>query len=235
MTPAPPNPPLFFLLLPPLSSSSSLQPSHTDHHHHHQPQQQQQQRQQQQQLDPYALLSKPTWSVRALLPRSTSPPQPAQGKDEQDQDEPAVTVTRDQLRHLLRLSALPPAGDEAEAGRLLADLEAQLGFVRDVRRVDTAGVEPLRAIRDETAAGLREAAVTVDVLRHALAEEEVVGRCRRPRRRRGAGQKEPIEGVEDWDVLGCAAERVGRYFVVRSGKDAAASSDGVAHGVDGGS
>ncbi|KAL2149571.1 hypothetical protein VTH82DRAFT_8222 [Thermothelomyces myriococcoides] len=181
--------------------------------------------------DPYVLLSKPTWSVRALLPPSaSSQSQPAQER----------SITRDQLSHLLRLSALPQPADDAEADRLLADLDAQLHFVRDVQRVDTAGVEPLRSIRDETAAGLREATVTVDTLRHVLAEEEVVGRCKRPRRRRvvttattrKGGQKQ-IEGVEDWDVLGCAAEKVGRYFVVRSGKGAAAStSNGVVEGAN---
>jgi hypothetical protein len=61
-----------------------------------------------------------------------------------------------------------------------------------------------------------EAAITPETLRAALAEEEVVGRCARPRRRR-----DKVGGVkgagEEWDVLGQAGERVGRYFVVRSG------------------
>lgn len=54
-----------------------------------------------------------------------------------------------------------------------------------------------------------------------MAREEVVGRCKRPRRMRNKG--EDIKGVkgaaagEEWDVLGQAGERVGRYFVVRSG------------------
>ncbi|AEO61857.1 hypothetical protein MYCTH_2312522 [Thermothelomyces thermophilus ATCC 42464] len=208
------------------SSSSSSQPSHHDAHRP--------------QHDPYALLSKPTWSVRTLLPPSASR---SPSSSQPPQKEPSITP--DQLSHLLRLSALPQPADDAEARRMLADLDAQLHFVRDVQRVDTDGVDPLPSIRDETPAGLREATVTVDTLRHALAEEEVVGRCRRPRRRRtgtattsggkgGQGQKQ-IEGVEDWDVLGCAAEKVGRYFVVRSGKGAAATSNGFVEGFDRGS
>jgi hypothetical protein len=61
-----------------------------------------------------------------------------------------------------------------------------------------------------------EATVTPETLQAALAEEEVVGRCKRPRRRRnkvGGGKG----AGEVWDVLGQAGERVGRYFVVRSG------------------
>jgi Asp-tRNA(Asn)/Glu-tRNA(Gln) amidotransferase C subunit len=104
---------------------------------------------------------------------------------------------------------------------MLSTLHAQLHFVRDIQRVNTEGVEPLYSIRDETAEGMREATITVDTLRSALAEEDVFGRCKRPRRRkRRADQENQVldgAGVEDWDVLGCASQKVGRYFVVRSG------------------
>ena len=117
----------------------------------------------------------------------------------------------------------------------MRDLEAQLAFVRAVRDVDTAGVEPLRAVRDETAAGARKRRVGLDALRPALAHEDVVGHARRPRRRggrrlllqqggEGAGAADGhghddarIKGVEDWDVLAAASETAGPYFVVRSG------------------
>ncbi|KAK3293371.1 uncharacterized protein B0H64DRAFT_211480 [Chaetomium fimeti] len=176
-----------------------------------------------QQHDPHALLSKPTWSIRALLPPSspsstttTTPSQPPQ-------------ITPPQLTHLLRLSALPQPTTPTETSHMLATLHAQLHFVRDMQQVNTDGVEPLAAIRDETVAGQREATVGVATVRAALEAEETHGRCRRPRRRRGAAaaaheKKEDdaggggIEGVEDWDVLGGAGERVGRYFVVRSRK-----------------
>lgn len=113
----------------------------------------------------------------------------------------------------------------------MRDLEAQLAFVRAVRDVDTKGVEPLRAVRDETAAGARERAVGLDALRPVLAREDVVGHARRPRRRRygvegsaaagegegeGGGEGARIKGVEDWDVLAGASETAGPYFVVRS-------------------
>ena len=103
----------------------------------------------------------------------------------------------------------------------MRDLEAQLAFVRAVRDVDTRGVEPLRAVRDETAAGARERAVGLDALRPVLAREDVVGHARRPRRRRqgadtGEGEGARIKGVEDWDVLAGASETAGPYFVVRS-------------------
>jgi hypothetical protein len=100
--------------------------------------------------------------------------------------------------------------------------------VRDIQRVNTDNIPPLSAIRDETAAGQREATIGLAnvAVAAALREEEVHGRCRRPRRRRGQGaqgaqgerNEKGIEGVEDWDVLGGAGETVGRYFVVRSGK-----------------
>ncbi|KAL2140970.1 hypothetical protein VTI28DRAFT_3015 [Corynascus sepedonium] len=201
------------------------------------------------QHDPYTLLSKPTWSIRTLLPTPSSSSTTTTTTQQQDEEPPIVTP--EQLAHLLRLSALPqppdslsPEEKSLQTRRMLADLDAQLHFVRDIQRVNTEGIDPLPSIRDETAAGLREAAVTVETLRRALAEEEVVGRCRRPRRRRGntsegssatrthtgkgGGQLKPIEGVEDWDVLGTAAETVGRYFVVRSGTGGGAAAAGAA-------
>jgi len=92
--------------------------------------------------------------------------------------------------------------------------------VRDIQKVDTEGVEPLVAIRDETEEGIREVTIGVEQLKEALAKEVVVGRNRRPRRR--TGDVVDGRGVEDWDVLGTAGEKVegptGRFFVVRSGK-----------------
>lgn len=98
---------------------------------------------------------------------------------------------------------------------MLSTLESQLGFVRAVRDVDTTGIEPLRAIRDETAAGLQEQTVGLEQLREVLEKEDVIGHARRPRRPRGGEQKDPE--VEGWDVLAGASETVGRYFVVRAG------------------
>ncbi|KAI0860501.1 hypothetical protein F4860DRAFT_222310 [Xylaria cubensis] len=176
-----------------------------------------------------SLLSQPTWSVRSLLPQASQP----------------NTITSKTLHHLLRLSALPLPQSEEEELQMLATLSSQLHFVRAIQGVDTADVAPLRVIRDETAAGLREQTIGLAELREALEAEDVVGHARRPRRRRiqrtaggqessssgekgrdterrNASQKQEQEQIlneeGNWDVLGGATETAGgRYFVVRSG------------------
>ncbi|KAK7753862.1 hypothetical protein SLS62_004228 [Diatrype stigma] len=184
-----------------------------------------------------------------MVPSPTPPSQPTSTPPSTSTE----TITPALLSHLLRLSALPQPGSAAEERQMLATLEAQLGFVRAARGVDTRGVAPLRAIRDETAAGRREQAVGVAALRAVLeGEEEVVGHARRPRRRRrntgqqlrqqgagaeagaGAGEKyvgdagnnhkENRENAESWDALGGASETAGRFFVVRSGGDVDSST-----------
>ncbi|KAI1873680.1 uncharacterized protein JN550_002949 [Neoarthrinium moseri] len=196
--------------------------------------------------NPRDILSKPTWSVRSLLA-----PNPAKGAASTTTGSPAAepeadsdSITPQTLHHLLRLSALPPAASAAEEAGLLATLRAQLRFVRAVQGVDTRGVRPLVAVRDETAAGVAaEQTVGLAALRGALAREDVVGHNRRPRRRRedgaaagtgpartrapGQGKKprrEAVAGVEDWDVLAGATMTAGRYFVVRSGNGSGSAS-----------
>jgi hypothetical protein len=100
---------------------------------------------------------------------------------------------------------------------MLATLESQLHFVREIQAVNTTGIEPLQSIRDETEEGMQELTIGLDDLKDALAEETIVGRNRRPRRRR----VEEVEGMkqnehEKWDVLGLAERKIGRYFVVDS-------------------
>ncbi|XXG97157.1 pre-rRNA processing protein [Hypoxylon texense] len=162
-----------------------------------------------------ALLSKPTWSVRSLLPSSSS----SSSSTATTATESTTTITPKTLHHLLRLSALPQPNSAEEESQMLSTLESQLQFVRAVREVDTTGVEPLRAIRDETAQGVREQTIGLEELREALAMEDVVGHARRPRRRLDkTGKKgESIDPkVEGWDVLAGASETAGRYFVVRT-------------------
>jgi hypothetical protein len=72
---------------------------------------------------------------------------------------------------------------------MLATLSSQLHFVRAIQGVDTTGVAPLRAIRDETALGLREQTIGLGEMREALDAEDVVGHARRPRRRRSETQQ----------------------------------------------
>ncbi|KAK4141267.1 uncharacterized protein C8A04DRAFT_14215 [Dichotomopilus funicola] len=185
--------------------------------------------------DPVAILSQPTWSVRSLLPQD--------GQQQQQQEDASIPhIPPSQLAHLLRLSALPspsssplpsPPSQEAEAkaaaqeaqdpqapSPILATLHAQLHFLHTLQSIplnNPTTVLPLDAIRDETPAGRHESAITLThpSIQAALANEEVYGRCRRPRRR--GSSSSPEEGVEDWDVLGNAGETVGGYFVVRSG------------------
>ncbi|ETS79541.1 hypothetical protein PFICI_09394 [Pestalotiopsis fici W106-1] len=162
---------------------------------------------------PEEILAKPTWSVRSLLPPSSSNSSSSPAVQTAEEEE---EITPQTLRHLLRLSALPPPATEAEESQLLGTLRAQLHFVRSIQSIDTTGVQPLVSIRDETTAGVSEQTVGLADLEGALAAEDVVGHAKRPRRRRTrSGQQ--IEGVEDWDVLKGASEKVGRYFVVRSG------------------
>lgn len=99
---------------------------------------------------------------------------------------------------------------------MIQTLQSQLHFVRAIQQVDTTGIEPLRSIRDETAAGLEEETIGLAQLKEALEAEEVRGHCRRPRRKQDV--LVDTTGVEDWDALATASERAGRYFVVRSAK-----------------
>ncbi|KAJ8067007.1 hypothetical protein OCU04_004386 [Sclerotinia nivalis] len=157
------------------------------------------------------LLSKPTWSVRSLLP---SP-----------HEKPAEEITVKQLHHLCRLSALPLPKTPAEEKKLLDTLHLQLHFLRDIQKVDTDGIEPLRSIRDETleAEALETIGLETEEIKAALKKEEYEGRNKRPRRRTDGVID--TKGVEDWNVTGTATETVefggGKYFVVRSGKETA--------------
>lgn len=145
--------------------------------------------------------AKPTWTTHSLLdgaaPESVSPAQ---------------------LSHLLRLSALPQPRDAQEEAALLSDLQSQLRFVRRIQEVDTTGVEPLRAVRDETSAARDEATLGLEQLGDALRDEVTVGHYKRPRRVR---KDVDTKGVEDWDPLKTASKTSGRYFVVEGGKESA--------------
>ncbi|KAK4209521.1 hypothetical protein QBC37DRAFT_430246 [Rhypophila decipiens] len=165
-------------------------------------------------IDPTALLSKPTWSIRSLL-SSSSPSDPQHEKDQPQ-------ISHGQISHLLRLSALPTPSSPAELQKIISTLQSQLLFVKEIQKVDTTGVAPLSAIRDESAPGVRESTITLETLSQALSEEESFGHCKRPRRKRTSVSSVSEGAVasekEDWDVLATASEKAGRYFVVRSKK-----------------
>ncbi|KAJ9645930.1 hypothetical protein H2199_002973 [Coniosporium tulheliwenetii] len=77
---------------------------------------------------------------------------------------------------------------------------------------------PLRAIRDETAAAGKEIEINMASMKDALAQEEVLGKHHRRIRRK---ENAPVntKGAEDWDVLGYAQRKSGKYFVVDSGSE----------------
>ena len=152
------------------------------------------------------LLDRPTWSVRSLLRPENAQPE-------------AQKVTPEQLHHLLRLSALPPPQSSEEEARMLDTLSAQLHFVGEIQRVPTHGVAPLPAIRDETRAAQEEQTVTLDTLKGALNNEDIIGKHHKRIRRNTA----PVDAkdAEDWDVLGSAEKKVGRYFVVENERERA--------------
>jgi hypothetical protein len=121
-------------------------------------------------------------------------------------------MSREKLRHLLRLAALePPAPGSPDEVALLRTLDAQLHFVRQVQAVEVpAGVEPLRAVRDESARGEAEAVVGLGTagVKEALGREVWRGRYWRRVRRGGEARV-----VED-EPVGLAE---GREFVVDRG------------------
>lgn len=109
---------------------------------------------------------------------------------------------------------------------MISDLQSQLQFVRAIQEVDTDGVEPLVAVRDETAEGEREGTIGMEEMREELGKEEVVGMrgriVRKGGRREGKGEdgeEEGKEGGSGLDLLAQAPRRSGRYVVVDTAKD----------------
>jgi Asp-tRNA(Asn)/Glu-tRNA(Gln) amidotransferase C subunit len=155
-----------------------------------------------------SLLETPTWAVRSLLPdlKATTP-------DEH-------LVTKEKLYHLLRLSALPQPKNELAETKLLKTLQAQIHFVKEIQRVDTTGIEPLRAIRDETREAIEEETVTLSDLQPFLDKEEKYGRNGRLRRRKDVDDHGD-ENAQTWDPFRMSEDRSkqhGRYFVVKRPK-----------------
>ena len=158
--------------------------------------------------DVEALLdSKPTWDIESLLPSETVANEPKDAAE-------VPKITTSQLHHLLRLSALPLPKSQEEEDRMLSTLRDQLHFVGKVQQVDSTGVDPLKAISYETAAADQEQTISLETLIDALAKEKVVGKHYKRIQR----DITPVDAsdVENWDVLGSAERKLGRYFVVES-------------------
>ena len=152
-----------------------------------------------------AMLKEPSWSVKSLFESQGSAPAPA--------------ISKKQLHHLLRLSALPLPESEDQEARMIKDLQSQLKFVRAIQEVDTEGVEPLQSIRDETRDAESENEITVTTLQEEFNKEEVVGRRGRIRRRINVPNAARDEQANDWDPLLQAPKKLGRYIVVDTAKD----------------
>lgn len=157
-----------------------------------------------QSLDIESILAEPSWSVRSLLPGKTA-------------EQSTTSITPQKLRHLLRLSALPQPSNPDEEQSMLRTLESQIHFVQEMQRVDTTGVEPLRSIRDESPAAVKETTIGLERLKDALAKEHVSGRRRRVQRVPSARNGRPEEDIWNGNALDSASKKKGPYFVVETG------------------
>ncbi|KAL4879158.1 hypothetical protein BJY04DRAFT_220520 [Aspergillus karnatakaensis] len=148
-----------------------------------------------------SMLKKPTWSVRSLLPDPAAKPS-------------SPSVTPAQLRHLLRLSALPQPLSQEEEQKMLETLESQIHFVREIQKIDTTGVEPLQSIRDESPEAVQENTIGLERLKEAMSKERVVGRNKKIQRLDSVRNDRPDGDVWDGNALGYASKKKGRFFVV---------------------
>lgn len=99
---------------------------------------------------------------------------------------------------------------------MLKTLESQIHFVKEIQRVDTTGVEPLRSIRDESSAALKEMTIGVEQLKDAMSKEKVSGRRRKIQRVQGERNDCPDGPAWDGNALGSASKTKGPYFVVET-------------------
>ena len=98
------------------------------------------------------------------------------------------------------------------------DLKRQLEFVKVIQSVDTKGVEPLVAIRDETEEGKKSQEIGLDdpEIMRAFAQEQRVGKRHRiVNVRDNAEERKELE----WDPLAQAGRRSGCYIAVDTAKD----------------
>lgn len=187
------------------------------------------------------LLEKPTWSVTSLMPPSalqSKTSSPAERGGQRKDESSAVTasksaalqdtaapegeeeITVGKLHHLLRLSALPIPKSHEQTQRMLQSLRDQLHFVREIQKVDTQGVEPLVALRDETAEARQERTITKDSLAAFIEREEKRGKngtIRRVKDERSAAEQRGQDQLSDPFALGESPDsrRMGRYFFVK--------------------
>jgi len=100
---------------------------------------------------------------------------------------------------------------------MLQTLQSQIHFLKEIQRVDTTGVPPLRSIRDESPGSLKEYTIGLDDLEAAMAKERVIGRCRRIKRVSIEKNDQPDGPAWSGDALGSASKTMGNFFVVQLG------------------
>ena len=149
------------------------------------------------------LLSQPSWSVNSL-------------RDRHNRSKSEERVTQRQLHHLLRLSALPMPKTAEEERKMIETLVSQLHFVQTILNVDTEGVAPMAAIRDETKAAVENDTITIDTLHKDLDREENVGVLRRIHRK-GTSANATSPSLDEWNPLDSAPSAQGRYISIRNG------------------
>lgn len=98
---------------------------------------------------------------------------------------------------------------------MLETLTSQLHFVQEIQKVDTTGIEPLKALRDESLESEKAREITLASLKEALDQEEVVGEHYK-RIRRKQDQITIADNPAGWKPLDHAERKVGNFFVVDS-------------------
>lgn len=106
---------------------------------------------------------------------------------------------------------------------MLRTLESQIHFVKEIQKINTTGVEPLVAIRDETTESIEEQTITLETLQPYLDKEQKVGANGTIRRQK------PAEMIRDsgWNPFemgkGKETRRKGKYFFVKKQKERTAA------------
>lgn len=102
---------------------------------------------------------------------------------------------------------------------MLNTLESQIHFVKEVQKIDTTGVEPLVAIRDETTEAIREQTISLETLKPYLDKEKKVGGNGTIRRQK------PADMIRDsgWNPFGMGdgkdTRKKGKFFYVKKQKE----------------
>ena len=101
---------------------------------------------------------------------------------------------------------------------MLKTLDSQLHFVREIQKLKTDSVTPLKSILDESPTADSEREIGYEELKGSLGDGDASRRLSRAKRR-GTGTLDVPNEAEDWDVLKQAERKAGRYFMVEAGKN----------------